>query len=296
MAPNPAGVVDPEIGVCAFVHCSDSALLALLANVTMHPTTLGVCVHAVSADYPGRVIRQMQASMPDDGVAFLIQGAAGDSRPLLDARATTFREGTERDIDRIGRDLGRCINAIAQNAVPLGAAALRVDHRRLQTGFAEAIREATFGHLLHRSDQTADSQPMPTSDRAAEWNHGHLDQSLLDQERRSWAGRMLQALRTAAPLAEVQLLVLGNAVAWVFLPGEPFAEVGLAIKRRAWTPYTFAAGYCNGTIGYVPTAQEAERGGYETTEAYRLYGLAAALHRNTATQLEDAVIEMLETA
>ena len=241
MAPDPAGAVDPEIGVCAFMRCSDSAPLALLANVTMHPTTLGVSVHAVSADYPGRVIRQLQSNMADDGVAFLIQGAAGDSKPLLDARATTFREGT-------GRDIGRWINAIVQDATPLTAAALRVDHRSLQTRFARAIREAAFSDLIHRMDQTADAQPMPASDGTAEWNRGHLDHDLLDQE------------------------------------------------RRAWTPYTFVVGYCNGTIGYVPTAPEAVRGGYETTEAYRLYGLPAALHPDTAAQLEDAAIEMLEAA
>jgi hypothetical protein len=46
-------------------------------------------------------------------------------------------------------------------------------------------------------------------------------------------------------------------------PGELFAEIGANIKRRSPHPHTLVWSYCNGSIGYLPTAESYAEGGYE---------------------------------
>lgn len=62
---------------------------------------------------------------------------------------------------------------------------------------------------------------------------------------------------------EVQVLALGDDVAWVGLPGEVFVELGLAIKRRSPFPHTFVVELANECIGYIPDRRSYAEGNYE---------------------------------
>lgn len=50
---------------------------------------------------------------------------------------------------------------------------------------------------------------------------------------------------------------------WVTFPGELFHEIGKNIKTMTHTRFPFIAGYCNGSLGYLPTQQSHSEGGYE---------------------------------
>ncbi len=67
--------------------------------------------------------------------------------------------------------------------------------------------------------------------------------------------------------AEVQVIALGPGIALVGLPGEPFAELGAAIKRASPFPVTVVAGLANGNIGIVPTRKAFEQGGDDVRKA-----------------------------
>jgi hypothetical protein len=66
---------------------------------------------------------------------------------------------------------------------------------------------------------------------------------------------------------EVQVIALGNEVAWVSLPGEIFVELGLAIKKASPFRYTMIAELANGSIGYIPDKPAYEQGNYEVVSA-----------------------------
>jgi hypothetical protein len=69
--------------------------------------------------------------------------------------------------------------------------------------------------------------------------------------------------RASGPIrVEIQALRVGDFVLVTF-PGEPFAEVGLRIKKRSPFPNTFVAGCTNGRIGYAPTADAYDKDAYE---------------------------------
>jgi neutral ceramidase len=50
---------------------------------------------------------------------------------------------------------------------------------------------------------------------------------------------------------------------WVTFPGELFHQIGKVIKSSTHVRYPFFVGYCNGSVGYLPTQQAYSEGGYE---------------------------------
>jgi hypothetical protein len=65
----------------------------------------------------------------------------------------------------------------------------------------------------------------------------------------------------------VQVIALGDQVAWVSLPGEVFVELGLAIKQDSPFPHTIIAELANGAIGYIPSRRAYAQGNYEVVSA-----------------------------
>ena len=63
----------------------------------------------------------------------------------------------------------------------------------------------------------------------------------------------------AIPVSIVRL----NDLMFITFPGELFAEIGMELKKRSPCANTFIVGYCNGSIGYLPTRQAYPEGGYE---------------------------------
>jgi len=74
--------------------------------------------------------------------------------------------------------------------------------------------------------------------------------------------RRLEKGPTGPITAEVSVLRIGDFLLVTF-PGEAFAEIGLDIKRQSPFEHTFLAGYCNGSVGYAPTADAYDDEAYE---------------------------------
>ncbi len=80
--------------------------------------------------------------------------------------------------------------------------------------------------------------------------------------------RWLRKLRALFPtgIAEVTLKVfrIGNLVI-IGLPGEPFVEIGISIKRNSYPPTCMIVGYVGPFAGYIPTSKAFKEGGYEVS-------------------------------
>jgi len=55
---------------------------------------------------------------------------------------------------------------------------------------------------------------------------------------------------------------------WVMYPLELFHEIGKKIKVDTHSPFPFIVGYCNGSLGYLPTQQAYSEGGYEPNASH----------------------------
>jgi hypothetical protein len=67
--------------------------------------------------------------------------------------------------------------------------------------------------------------------------------------------------------AEVQVIALGDDIAWVGLPGEIFVELGTAIKKASPFRHTIVVELANGSISYVPNRKAFGEGAYEVISA-----------------------------
>ncbi len=80
----------------------------------------------------------------------------------------------------------------------------------------------------------------------------------------SYAGRIKLLAEAAGPaLVPLQVLRIGD-VGIGTSPCETFAEIGLEFKQRSPLPHAFMVSLAHGYIGYLPTPQHLELGGYET--------------------------------
>jgi hypothetical protein len=86
------------------------------------------------------------------------------------------------------------------------------------------------------------------------------------------------------------MLRFGSQVAITTNPCELFCEFGLAIKSGSPVKYTLVSELTNGAMGYVPTRQAFEEGGYEIR---KLPG-NSFLAMDAGGRIVDATLEMLE--
>jgi neutral ceramidase len=99
---------------------------------------------------------------------------------------------------------------------------------------------------------------------------------------RSFVGQEPAIIRT-----HLAALRMADAV-FCFIPGEPFAETGLAIRAGSPFPFTVISGYAEGSIGYIPTDEAYLEGGYETE-----CGAWSPLAPGSETILRRSAIELL---
>jgi hypothetical protein len=79
------------------------------------------------------------------------------------------------------------------------------------------------------------------------------------------------------------------------VPGELFSEIGMQLKQRSPVPFTCVCAYTNGSLGYLPSRQAIEEGGYEVSDAYKLYGFPACFHPDTEAMLYREAADLLSS-
>ena len=86
---------------------------------------------------------------------------------------------------------------------------------------------------------------------------------------------------------EVQVITMGDTLAWVSLPGEIFVELGLSIKAASPFAQTHIAELANGSIGYIPNRSAYPEGNYEVESARCAEGSGEMLVQAAVKMLED---------
>lgn len=297
--PNPDGIADPEVQVLRFDRL-DGSPFAFLVNFATHPTTLGVHVYQVSADYPGRMQRIVEQVYGGEAPVYFTQGACGDVKAAAIGQDGNFKEGEEEDIDRLGRILAGEVIKTLEECRALIKPQLRAALRTIRFPYLKMPGEQELARLqeFHRREVQRWQNPDEETLSGIDWEDKHINRVAMHQDMVDWAGRMREAARAGtlndyAP-GDVQVLRIGDEAALVGVPGELFSEIGLQIKRRSPLPNTMICGYSNGTLGYIPSRKAVQEGGYEIADAYKLYGFPACLHGDTEELLYRETTSLLE--
>lgn len=293
---NPDGFFDPEVKVLRLDRADDGRPLATVVHYSCHPIILAHPNRLLSPDYPGttrRVVEQVTGS-----TCLFLQGACGEIGPT---------EGLTGDV-HVARRLGTILGLEAAKVwtgLDTRPVRRRYDHT-IESGAPlgiwaeEQCPEADVAVRLISRDIALPLRPLPDGEAARrEAQHWNAESARLRAagadpvELRAATYRAKRAGMAAAQAAwhregggkiELQALRIGP-VALTAIPAEPFAETAAAVKAAAPFAHTLFSGYSNGWLGYIPTPQAYDEGGYEVE-------IASLFDREAATVL---VAETLAT-
>jgi hypothetical protein len=250
---KPEGPVDREIGVLAVEQ--EGRTVAVVASIVNHTDTVGG--NLVSADWPGRMERGIQTALGYDPVVVTLIGCSGNVNHFdvaSEADQSSYAEAV-----RIGQAYADRVTAQLKKLKPLEADRLIRVNRTITLPFrtiTKAMCKAAQSVLKRVSAASSDDDLTSEGLATGAWPVARFfaEQTLLYHAHCSGKKRTFRLVT----------LAFGDRFAITSLPGEPFSEIGLAIKRgspfRTTWPVTLAMGAC----GYVPLAACFSRGGYET--------------------------------
>ena len=241
------GVRDPEVTVLFFER-RDHRPGTVLTHFACHPVTMQV-QPLVSADFPGAAMTFVEQADVGCTHSLYLQGAAGNINPV---RADTRNF---EDVRRYGQILAgeviKQLGVMAAPDYPMSPAVVRVASKTITVPSRALPPPGPIEEEHRRGEETV--------------------RNAATEEERMKAARTLLRLteqlervrRGDAPVkAEVQVIRIGD-VALVGIPGEPFAELGLALKQS--DPRVLCVGYANDWLGYIAPPAAFEQGGYEVS-------------------------------
>lgn len=263
---KPAGPTDPAVPV-VFIETDEKQPrpIAVYVNFAMHLDTVGGLHY--SADYPHTLAKALAAAKGEDVVTVFTTGCCGDINHInVESDKPQKGHGEAARIGaRLGAEVLRTFDALKYAADgPLRVSSAIVELARPPVTADDAVRAKQVLAELEKQ-----AKPAPK----------FLDQvqafKVLDVSER--LGKPLQV--------EVQVISLGDDLAWVSLPGEIFVELGLQIKNGSPFRQTMIAELANGSVGYVPNRVAYGQGNYEVVSTRCAEG--------SGEKLVDAAIKQL---
>ena len=266
---GPEGPVDPEVLTLWFRDAGGAPRAAFVSAVN-HTDTVGG--QRISADWPGVLERELGRGLGGQLPVFFLPGAQGNVNhfdPQAERDQTCYEEAL-----RLGRAYAQAVLAT------LPAARLR----------PFATRQPALGSFLRRV--RLPGRPIPGGQlrearallaAAGGGSAGTLTASELAAGSPEVARVLARELLRQAPSRRrfyrvlLQAVRLGGVLICA-IPGEPFVELGLALKGagRALGAPVVPLGLAGGYYGYILPGERLPAGGYEALPASGCLGGAAA--------------------
>jgi hypothetical protein len=240
---KPAGPTDPRVPVVYF-ESPDHKPLASYTNFAMHLDTTGG--NLVSADYPFTLHQSLARVKGPDMVSLFTIGTAGNINHV-DVSWSDPQHGPS-EAARIGTILAADVLKTLRHVEPLKGSGIRCASRIVTLEWAP-ITDADIQQARKTAVKFGKDRP-----------------TFLERVK---AFKVLDIQsRNSKPLqAEVQVIALGDDVAWIGLPGEIFVELGLSIQQHSPFAHTIIAELANGNLGYVPNRDAYPQGNYEVVNS-----------------------------
>ena len=241
------GPMDPELGVVSFTTDSLQPV-ALLLHHTCHPVH-GFPQRYITGGWPGAWSAGMRQRYGADCVPLVINGCCGNvhHHNYLNPAHQDTAEG-------MGATLTDATVPVLKQLVYQGDSGLDYATRTIKI----PLRQVT-AQQLEEAKQLLAEHPTPIWKEGLEGIAAHWD----------WMYAVmrldLDKLYRQSPFFEyeIQAFKIGD-FALVALMGELFVEGQLRLKLESPAARTFVAHMSHGYVGYIPTPQALERGGYET--------------------------------
>ena len=253
----PIGYLDETVRVLRIGRAGQPDIAVL--NFATHPDVVGG--ERISGDWPAWTRRMFERAEPDARCIFF-NGTQGDVNHVCTDPRPGERNGLAPDFDDVdrgyghARHMGRVVAAAALSvwdkcapsiAVPLrfGAETVSVPS---QMPRPEELAQARERAALHREGRDAE---LPFTGMALTTVVAEAERMLLLENGPESFDMPISAV------------ALGDAALFVGVPGEPFSEIGRAIREQSPCGLTLCTCLTNGSQGYFPVASAYDEGGYE---------------------------------
>jgi len=251
---QPEGAVDREAKTIVF-RDERGGLQALFVNISNHTDTVGGT--RISADWPGFMERHLNSRLGADIPVLPFLAPQGNINHL---EFESLRPQTNYgEAGRLGRAYAEIVAASLPGAQP--AQVERLEAREIVVAIpSREISEVELDDARKVLERAGASGLGRGRDLTAEdLAKGDIGVEAL------FARELLRFAETKPPeyLVPLQAFKIGG-VAFVAIPGEPFVEVGLALKAVQGYDLVFPVALANGYFGYIPLRENFGRGGYET--------------------------------
>ena len=295
---NFEGAVDHDVTVLR-IDALDGSPIAAVVGYACHPITVGPDNDLITPDYPGIVKRVMEANT--GATTLFLQGAAGNIGPirgcarngiveykLLGQRLGLAAATTWSEIEPIPQEY--TYTGTLESGAPLGIfvdVPLEEPDRTLRVGTKRVDlphREYETPERLQAAYETNVARLMEL--RANDGDPDEIRRVTMESKRTSMRAQLARDVNEHPTREwELQAFTIGDDIALICSPGEPFIEIGLAIKDASPFGTTFFSGYSNVGGAYMPWADAYPKGGYEIE--------VTPFAPEAAQVLTDAAIELL---
>ncbi|HTL30921.1 MAG TPA: hypothetical protein VL282_16945 [Tepidisphaeraceae bacterium] len=256
----PESVIDPEVGLIR-IDSTIGNTIGVIVNFACHPVHNGG-EPRISAGWPGQMSNALKKSLGKDCAVLFLNGAFGDVH-----HQSSLVPGYVDTKETVGQTLAKTIVDTLPSLKPIEKPMLAGSTKTIEIPLREI--DGPFGVNMPRRQRFA-------KDEVYEELIGRL--------------RAKKAKRDHV-LAQMQSLRIDPQTVFVTIPGEPFSKIGLDLKFASPFRNTWVVGAANGMIGYIPTREAFDRGGYECT-----LSMGSKLDPSAAEKITQTGIELLREA
>ena len=246
---GPEGPTDQTLNTLTIE--ADGSVRSILVNYTTH-TDL-VTGYEISADFPGYLADALRGVYGEDLVVPYLPGAAGNISSFDPSKTYATRS---HDLDPDGLRRAREVGRVLAGSTLRTVEPARVDATD-EVRVEATSRTVSLETRRPNEERLGDAETV-VNDSSASLRDRVLARSILSFSEYQTEHSIVDI--------EVQVIRVGD-VTIVGLPGEPFVDFGLRIRREL-SGAVFVAGYTNDMAGYIPTQEAFENGGYETTAGW----------------------------
>lgn len=251
------GVLDRRIGILKIVDSDTENLRLLILRVTAHGNVLLRDNYLISSDFIGVTRKSLEEKY---GCKVMItQGASGNVKPKY--------AGSLEALNKMALMINNAIESCIEKLEP---------HR---------IEKLSM--FSHTKTFFAD---VPTLERAKEISDEAMSENNIDGT--NWLKEVTRLhngnIKKQSTDIEIQYFMLDNGC-FCGVSNEIMCELAIDVVKACNDDLIYLGAYTNGCDGYLPTADEYDKGGYEVLHSYLIYyiynGIVMPLNRDTADKL-----------
>jgi hypothetical protein len=275
---QPDGPTDTRLSVLR-ADSAEGRPLAVAVNFHSHCTAhMEMDLRAVSRDWPGEVVDQLEAALPG-ATALYLQGTCGDVNFHREFNRTERRFEPAQAVTRVTLQALSASREITPSGIAAAACRIRLPVRPWTRDEVMRDRDEAL-HRLQTGDPTGWLEGMARvcvnqPERLPLRYGGSVAKAAAALARFGveWTDAVLPGIEDQPTALEIEIQALRIGDVFVAAhPAELFTSLGLDLRRRWPHEDLFVLGYSNGSIGYMPDAAQIERGGYAALQSPKFTG------------------------